>query len=443
MDLALAEVDSTRPRAASTSPATSSATPRSGWRRRRGLGGDTGLVARAGPPAAAHPRRPGAADPASTATTGSSTTACAAPSTPPNSTSAPCADSESPSDHGAGGTGLVRPECWALHGAGRADADGADRRLARGGRRRARPVVVDRPRGPLLGGGGQRPASATGHRDSTVAPSPSSPSTARVHWSPAGRWRSAASTPARSCRAGRSGAGATTSTASSATARHDDADRPASAVLNASAGSPFGNVLQLAALRDATCAVLANHQVRCWGDNEHGQLGNGSTADRSLPVAVRATTGGSARSTTVTQVDPAATPMPAPARAAGGSAAGAATTQGQLRRRHRDRAPPTPCGSNTRPGPALLRDAVQVSAGGGHTCARLEIPGRPGAGRRHPWRRRPGAPWPGTPRLRRVRTPPGPDRWPASPASTPARRTAAPGSATSARSAAGAARGAR
>ncbi|MBN2084619.1 MAG: hypothetical protein JW748_05290 [Anaerolineales bacterium] len=47
-----------------------------------------------------------------------------------------------------------------------------------------------------------------------------------------------------------------------------------------------GKVLLLAAGYYTACAVTADGRMMCWGNNLYGQLGNGATANSSLPVAV-------------------------------------------------------------------------------------------------------------------------------------------------------------
>ncbi len=42
---------------------------------------------------------------------------------------------------------------------------------------------------------------------------------------------------------------------------------------------------------DYSCAVLASGLVRCWGYNGWGQLGDGTTTDRALPVVVQGVSG--------------------------------------------------------------------------------------------------------------------------------------------------------
>ena len=47
---------------------------------------------------------------------------------------------------------------------------------------------------------------------------------------------------------------------------------------------PAPTPVRLVASGDSTCALLSDHTIRCWGDNAHGQLGNGQTADAASPV---------------------------------------------------------------------------------------------------------------------------------------------------------------
>lgn len=50
--------------------------------------------------------------------------------------------------------------------------------------------------------------------------------------------------------------------------------------------SSLSNVVGLAVGEQRSCAVLGGGSVRCWGRNASGQLGNGTTVDSSTPVSV-------------------------------------------------------------------------------------------------------------------------------------------------------------
>ncbi|MSP61304.1 MAG: RCC1 repeat-containing protein [Myxococcales bacterium] len=64
--------------------------------------------------------------------------------------------------------------------------------------------------------------------------------------------------------------------------------------LPVSVGGGIPRVAAIAAGSQSTCALLAIGEARCWGANTFGQLGDGTTSSRSLPVAVSGVTSASA-----------------------------------------------------------------------------------------------------------------------------------------------------
>jgi alpha-tubulin suppressor-like RCC1 family protein len=143
----------------------------------------------------------------------------------------------------------------------------------------------------------------------------------------------------------------------------------ATPVLAVSGPGRLGRVTQISAGGDSTCARLRSGQVRCWGRNEHGQLGNGATTDfQPRPVVVRNRAGTTAL-TGVTQV------------AVGGRTTCARLTSGQARcwgrnnhgqvgdgsvvERHR------PAVVRATAGTGALLGVTQVAASGDVSCARL------------------------------------------------------------------------
>ena len=53
-------------------------------------------------------------------------------------------------------------------------------------------------------------------------------------------------------------------------------------------------VVKISAGSYHTCAIMSNRSVKCWGDNWHGQLGDGTNTDRLMPVGVQVPSNSSA-----------------------------------------------------------------------------------------------------------------------------------------------------
>jgi alpha-tubulin suppressor-like RCC1 family protein len=112
-----------------------------------------------------------------------------------------------------------------------------------------------------------------------------------------------------------------------------------------------------------TCALLRTRQVQCWGQNAFGQLGDGGTADQSTPGNVLA------------PAPPPPPPPPAPASEtiSAGSQHTCALVGGGVRCWGFNSSGQLGDGTTTeRQSPTVVRDltdAIQVSAGSTHTCA--------------------------------------------------------------------------
>ncbi len=129
------------------------------------------------------------------------------------------------------------------------------------------------------------------------------------------------------------------------------------------------NVVAIGAESDGACALLSNREVRCWGDDDYGQLGNGNPlTDSNKPVVVKGT-GGTGRLGNVTQIDPGYDN--ACARLANGQArCWGYNSEGQLGN-NTTTGSPFPVVVKNLGGGGPLTGVTQVAIGGYVGCARL------------------------------------------------------------------------
>jgi alpha-tubulin suppressor-like RCC1 family protein len=140
-------------------------------------------------------------------------------------------------------------------------------------------------------------------------------------------------------------------------------------VLGVDGESYLTGATQVVVGNEFACARLANKQVRCWGRNTGGQLGDGTTDPSAHAVVVR-NAGNTGPLTNVTQI------------AAGGSHVCARRTDGQVRcwgtsalgqlgNGDDANVNPLPTAVQNVAGTGPLQNVVQVTAGIQHSCARL------------------------------------------------------------------------
>jgi alpha-tubulin suppressor-like RCC1 family protein len=65
-----------------------------------------------------------------------------------------------------------------------------------------------------------------------------------------------------------------------------DRNRPRT-VLAPTGTGPLTGIVAIDANQGTTCAIVGGGQVRCWGEGDTGQLGNGQLSDRNRPVPVK------------------------------------------------------------------------------------------------------------------------------------------------------------
>lgn len=143
----------------------------------------------------------------------------------------------------------------------------------------------------------------------------------------------------------------------------------ASEVLNEDGDGPLVGAVQVAVGNEFACARLANKQVRCWGRNHAGQLGDGTTDPSTHAVVVRNATD-TGPLVNVTQISAGGSHVCA-RRTDGTVRCWGTSALGQLGNGDDDNTNSLPTTVLNGPGTGPLKKVVQVVSGIQHSCARL------------------------------------------------------------------------
>jgi alpha-tubulin suppressor-like RCC1 family protein len=130
--------------------------------------------------------------------------------------------------------------------------------------------------------------------------------------------------------------------------------------------TPATTAVSVTAGGGSTCALMANGTVKCWGYNYDGQLGDGSNTDSLIPIAVRGIDGASSSNTAVTVHITAS--VACALMADGTVKCWGRNNFGQLGNNSRA-ASNVPVAVTGITGSSAASTAVSVSAGGYHSCA--------------------------------------------------------------------------
>jgi len=153
--------------------------------------------------------------------------------------------------------------------------------------------------------------------------------------------------------------------ASAMAAFSDPADNPANSL---AAGTWADVVVAVAAGEQHTCAVLDDGSAWCWGDNRRGQLGDGTSIDRSTPTRVVGP-GGTGQLSGVVAITAGSEHTCAV------TSSGAVYCWGQNRNGQlgigTKKSQSSPVQVDGVGGTGSLLGVVEVDAGGNHTCARF------------------------------------------------------------------------